>query len=415
MTHFDTCPAPSPVRIPTRVEVTPGLALLQGIESGPGLPAHRVQYGEVPRHSVDALEQMLVEVRLRGRGGASFPFATKLTAAAQGRRPVVVVNLAEGEPASAKDSALALSRPHLILDGAVVTANALRSREVHVVTPGERPLVVQAMRTAVNERSDDVKWRIHVAEQRFVAGQASAVIELMSGRPNLPVTTWQPPAIAGYRGRPTLLSNAETWAQIGRLVLCGTGVYRTFGSAQEPGTTLLTMATTYGPPRVIEVPFGTPLRGILDPAALNHPVLVGGFHGAWATTSTLDQATVSVDQMIELGVPLGAGVLLTTHGQECPVGLTSRIVDHLAGQSARRCGPCLNGLPALATSLRAVREGTSGVERLNELSVMVARRGACAHPDGTIRLVRSLLSAFPEDVAWHAAGRPERCHLRLAS
>jgi NADH:ubiquinone oxidoreductase subunit F (NADH-binding) len=241
------------------------------------------------------------------------------------------------------------------------------------------------------------------------------VIELMSGRSNLPVTTWKPPAVAGYRGRPTLLSNAETWAQIGRLVLCGTAAYCIFGSPQEPGTTLLTVATTDGLPRVVEAAFGTPLREILDPAALEYPLLVGGFHGSWATASTVEQATVSVDHMSELGVPLGAGVLLTTHGEECPVELTSRIVDHLAGQSARRCGPCFNGLPALATSLRAVREGSGGVERLHELSGMLARRGACAHPDGTIRLVKSLLSAFPEDVAWHAAGRPERCGLRLAS
>ena len=276
-------------------------------------------------------------------------------------------------------------------------------------------MVVQSMRAALNERSDDVRMHIHIAEQRFVAGQSAAVVELLSGRPNLPVTTWTPTAVAGYRGRPTLLSNAETWAQIGQLTLRGVTAYKSLGLPLEPGTTLLTLASTHGPPQVVEVPFGTPLKQILNSARLDQPVLIGGFHGSWADRSTLEQATVSVDQMKELGVPLGAGVMLQAGDEECPVQLTSRIVNHLAAQSSRRCGPCFNGLPALAASLQAVLDGRGGTDRLDELSNVVAGRGACAHPDGTVRLVRSLLAAFPEDVATHAARGSAHCGLRLAS
>ncbi len=415
MTRPDQDLAPSPVRVPTYVQITPGPALLQGIDSGPDLSTHRVQYGDLPQLSVNMLMALLVDVRLRGRGGAGFLFATKLAATAAGKRPVVVVNLSEGEPASAKDTALALARPHLILDGAVVTARALRARDVHVVVPRERPMVVQSMRAALNERSDDVRMHIHIAEQRFVAGQSAAVVELLSGRPNLPVTTWTPTAVAGYRGRPTLLSNAETWAQIGQLTLRGVTAYKSLGLPLEPGTTLLTLASTHGPPQVVEVPFGTPLKQILNSATLDQPVLIGGFHGSWADRSTLEQATVSVDQMKELGVPLGAGVLLQAGDEECPVQLTSRIVNHLAAQSSRRCGPCFNGLPALAASLEAVLDGRGGTDRLDQLSTLVAGRGACAHPDGTVRLVRSLLAAFPEYVATHAARGSAHCGLRLAS
>jgi NADH:ubiquinone oxidoreductase subunit F (NADH-binding) len=405
----------SPVRVPTDVEISVGPALLAGIHEGPGLAAHRARYGEPAPVDLDTLVDVTASVRLRGRGGAAFPFATKLEAAARGRRPIVVVNLSEGEPASAKDSALALTRPHLILDGAASAAAALGARELHVVVPGERPLVAESMRRALDERRDRLTVRLHVAEPRFVAGQARAVIELMSGRPNLPVTAWAPEAVHGHRGRPTLLSNAETWAQIGRLVLVGEAGYRRTGRPGEPGTTLLTLASTGSVPHVLEVEYGARLRDVLPADRHGRPVLVGGFHGSWATWQTVASASVSVDRLRALGVPLGAGVLLSPHEHQCPVGLTSAIVDHLAGQSAGQCGPCFNGLPALADAVRAIRDGAGGTNRVDQLTALVTRRGACAHPDGTARLVRSLLAAFPAEIAAHAAGRSELCDSRAAS
>ena len=398
-------PAPSPIPVPTELQIHPGPALLSGIEAGPTLAAHRAQYGELPAVTQATLLAATERLRLRGRGGAAFPFAVKLRAAAAGKRPVVVVNLSEGEPASAKDSALAVTRPHLVLDGAVATARALGTSEVHVILPGDRTGVLTAMERAIAERRGRGTIRTHLADPRFVAGQARAVLELMAGRPNLPVTAWAPEAVSGHKGRPTLLSNAETWAQLGRLVLVDERGYGAHGSAQEPGTTLLTL--TSGPgvgvvPEVLEVPFGTRLRDVLPASAHGRPALIGGFHGTWAPWSTLASARVSVDGMKLLGLPLGAGVVISS--PECPVTFTGKIVDYLAGQSAGRCGPCFNGLPALASALQAVVHGQGGTPRVEELAGLVVRRGACAHPDGTVRLVRSLLAAFPGEVAEHASG-----------
>jgi NADH:ubiquinone oxidoreductase subunit F (NADH-binding) len=111
----------------------------------------------------------------------------------------------------------------------------------------------------------------------------------------------------------------------------------------------------------------------------------------------------------EAGCALGAGLVLAV--DDCPVAWTQRIVAYLAGQSARRCGPCRNGLPALAAAVWAIDEGT-GTGRVAQLAGLVERRGACAHPDGTVRLVRSLLTAYPDEVDRHGAGscswaRPE--------
>ena len=388
----------SPIAVCEDPGVHEGPALLAGLGSGPSLAAHREQYGDLPRLALDDLVDAVDDVGLRGRGGAAFPFAIKLRTAADGaRRPVVVVNLSEGEPASSKDSALARTRPHLVLDGAVATARALGARQVHVVLPGDRPLTRAAMETAMDERRDRrVRLVRHVASPRFVAGQARAVLELMAGRPNLPVTAWTPEAVTGHRSRPTLLSNAETWAHVGRLLHTGPPVD---GTAEEPGTTLLTLRLPGVPVAVREVAYGSALGAVLS--RNDTPVLLGGFHGTWLPSVEARHLPVSVQGLRAAGCSLGAGLVLAV--DDCPVAWTQRIVVYLAGQSARRCGPCLNGLPALAAAVSAIDDG-AGTGRVEQLSALVERRGACAHPDGTVRLVRSLLGAYPDEVDRHGAG-----------
>ncbi len=253
-------------------------------------------------------------MQVRGRGGAAFPFAIKLETILKGSRPVLVVNMSEGELASAKDHALALTRPHLVLDGVVATAKALRTRKVHVVLPGERPGAARAMKAAIAERNDGVNIYTSTASSRFVAGQARAVVELLSGRPNLPATTWAPEAIKGLNGRPTLLSNGETWARVGLLVLRGEEEYASIGTAEEPGGTLLTMNMPGSVPIVAEAAYGDRLRDYIPHDRHGLPAMVGGFHGAWATWETLASAKVSVNKMRAMGNALGAGLVLLVAG-----------------------------------------------------------------------------------------------------
>ncbi len=390
-----TAAAPSPVPIPERIRIHPGPALLAGVADGPTLDAHQAHYGHAPEVGLSALVDQVKRVGLRGRGGAAFPFATKLETAARGRRPVVVVNLSEGEPASAKDTALALRRPHLILDGAVATARALGSRDVHVVLPGDRSAPRERMLQAMHERHDEVRLVEHTAEARFIAGQSRAVIELMSGRANLPVTSWAPEAVDGYRRRPTLLSNAETWAQVGQLLHVGETEYRSLGTAAEPGTALLTFSRTGFVPEVREVPFGTRMGDVLPPFAHEATALLGGFHGAWTSWETLADTRVSVG---------GAGIVHVLDPHACPLAFTSAVVDYLAGQSAGKCGPCLNGLPALSETIQRALHGHDVAARIDQLAQLLHRRGACAHPDGTVRMVRSMFTALPDEIAAHRRG-----------
>ena len=400
-----TTPSPVPHSDAPRVHVGP--LLLSGAAEGPGLAAHRARWGTLPRATAADLAERAEAVGLGGRGGAGFPFATKLrTVAAGGRRTAVVVNASEGEPASAKDAGLLLTAPHLVLDGVALAARALGVREAHVVLPGDRPQVAAALRAALAERDDPrLRWHTATATPRFVAGQSRAVLELLAGRPNLPVTAWAPDAMAGLHGRPTLLSNAETYAHVAALALAGVASYSRHGSCEEPGTTLLSVGVGAGVPHVHEVPLGSRMVDVLPPQAGGRPVLVGGFHGTWTSWETLATATVSPRSLAALGVPLGAGVVHVPAPGTCPLELTARIVSYLAGQSAGRCGPCANGLPALAQAVTAVTHGRPGaVDRVAELTGLVAGRGACAHPDGTVRLVRSALTTLHTEVGAHAHG-----------
>jgi NADH:ubiquinone oxidoreductase subunit F (NADH-binding) len=365
------------------------------------------------RPDIEELRTLVGSVGLRGRGGAGFPFATKLGAVAdRAGRATVVVNLSEGEPASFKDAALAMTAPHLVLDGAAATARALGVRTVHLVVPGDERGVVDAVRRAVAERRQEdrrTRWRLHTAAGRFVSGQARAVLELMAGRENLPVTAWQPEAFRGYRNRPTLLSNAETYAQVGALLTRGRDGYTGLGLADAPGTTLLTLRGDTATPQVVEVPHGTAWDAVLGDD-VDGPVLLGGFHGVWVGGGGLAGLQVDRDAMTTHGLTLGAGVVLPLHPGACPLRRTAAIVDYLAGQSAGRCGPCLNGLPALARAVHELDRGQPSRARTEQLVGLVVRRGACAHPDGTARLVSSLLAAFPEEHRVHATGRCTFAH-----
>ena len=394
------------------VAVLEGPRLLSAVGQGAGLDEHRVSW-QPPRMITAAdLVADLRKIRLLGRGGAMFPFARKLTAALEaGRKREVVVNAAESEPASAKDSALMTTTPHLVLDGADLVARALKARTVRVIVSADRPAVEEAVRRAVAEREgarSSTRHQVYVADGGFVGGQRQAVMELIEGRENLPVTAWQPEAESGVFGRPTLLSNAETFAHVAALAALGPGTFARAGTVHEPGTTLLTVAGDGPGGVVVEVPIGEPLAVVMHRCGYDPdmPALLGGYHGTWLPAHEVARRRLSREDLATVGATLGCGAVLPLGATSCPVQLTAQIVEYLAGVNARRCGPCMNGLPELARAVTSLASGGGmpASARITTVTGLVRDRGACAHPDGTVRLVQSLMTAFPTEVAAHERG-----------
>jgi ferredoxin len=222
---------------------------------------------------------------------------------------------------------------------------------------------------------------------------------------------------------PTLLGNAETFAQLAVLAKLGPRRYRAVGSAAEPGTVLLTVAGAGGAAVVVETPAGVPLHTVLElcGVTVGAGVLVGGFHGRWLTPAAASEVLVSRESLGRSGGVLGAGIVVAVSPDTCPVGEVARVASYLAVESAGQCGPCRLGLPGIAHALTAIGDGSGGVRAVEAVRAMAAAvrgRGACAHPDGTSGFVLSALDAFADDVATHlergSCGREVRGELPVA-
>ncbi len=382
---------------------------------GPSLTQHRARFGPLPTPAhADELIRALDEAGLLGRGGAGFPTGRKM-AAITGRRPVVIANGAEGEPASDKDAVLLQHAPHLILDGLAAVAAALGSRETHLYAGAA---TLPAIRHALQERRatgwDSPTVHLSEAPETFIAGEESAVINRIAGRAAVPVDRVVRITDSGLKGRPTLVQNVETLAHVALIARYGPRWFRSIGTPAEPGTMLVTLSGT-ATPGVLEVPLGIPLAHLLrDHTDLNAPdvraVLLGGFHGAWIPGALTAQACLSRESLNPSGATPGAGVVHLLGTAECGLRRSADIATYLAQQSAGQCGPCLNGLPALAETLTQLayrRPRPNTVREATRMVALVDGRGACKHPDGTARFIRSALHTFTHDIALHLRGRCE--------
>lgn len=350
--------------------------------------------------------ELLVAVEqsgLTGRGGAAFPSHVKMRGVLAGPRPrVMVANGAEGEPASDKDKTLLEANPHLVLDGLQLAARIIEADRVFVYVHDD-PRVVAAVTYALAERRhaghDHYSVELETAPRLFVAGEESAVVSRISGGAARPRS--KPPRVfeAGAFGRPTLVQNVETLAHLANIAR---GV--------EPETMLFTVSGAVRRPGVIEAPIGVSMTSLVESAGglttLPQAVLLGGYHGAWVSWSAARDLVMSNDALKPLGLSVGAGVVVVLPAEVCGPTEVSRVLRYLADQSAGQCGPCVFGLPALATSYeRATVNGRAGHRRrLAELSGMLEKRGGCNHPDGTLRFLRSAHQVFAGHLDTHRNG-----------
>jgi NADH:ubiquinone oxidoreductase subunit F (NADH-binding) len=205
--------------------------------------------------------------------------------------------------------------------------------------------------------------------------------------------------------------NVETLAHIALIARFGSRWYRSAGTPGARGTALVTVSGAVSRPGVREVPLGTPLGEVLRRCGLQpaQAVLTGGYFGGWLPLPAAGQVPVTPESLRAAGGALGAGVLAVLTEGACGLAETARLTAFLAGQSAQQCGPCRNGMPALAEALDWIAFGQAGPEiagRAQELTRLISGRGACHLPDGAALLVRSALSVFAADLRAHAAYGP---------
>ena len=379
------------------------------------LAEHLARYGPLRsaglnRQRREALIDEVDRSGLTGRGGAGFPAARKLAAVAAGHAPIVVANGTEGEPASSKDKVLLARSPQLVLDGAVFAAEIVgASQAVTVVHHSVREIVDAAAAERTQASADRVRIRVMTAADRFVAGEASAVVHWIED--GVPTPTRKPPRISerGLGGRPTLVHNVETLAHLALIARYGASWFRAVGTAQEPGSMLVTILGAVNQPCVREIAIGTSLQETLSlaggAAAPLQALLLGGYYGSWVDTAAAETMPFSSEGLAILGAGAGAGLIAALPQDACGLAETARVVRYLADESARQCGPCLFGLDAIAGELQRLAEGrTSDLSMLRRWLGQVDGRGACSHPDGVAGLIRSALEVFKPELGQHAQG-----------
>ena len=255
--------------------------VLAGIDQGRlDYQRHLVTHGAPRDLSRADYTELCEAVGLRGRGGAAFPVALKLKDLPTRGIEAVVVNGSESEPVSRKDRLLLTLAPHLVLDGAVGLARALRAPQVVIAV--HDAVAARSVREAILERDDRLAVEVSETPGRFVAGEARAVLRAVEGGPALPPGRRVLPTRKGLHRRPTFLSNVETFAQLAVLARLGSRGFSSTGLISEPGTQLLTIDGAVRRPGVIETPTGVPLDAVLQyVGAEPGPVLLGGYHGRW--------------------------------------------------------------------------------------------------------------------------------------
>ena len=380
----------------------------------PGVPedlrAHLARYGRPPLGNPDLI-RVVEQAGLTGRGGAAFPVHRKLAIVARARgRKVIVANGAESEPASRKDALLLRAAPNLVLDGLQLAAEAIGASEAHLyLHPGVSPQIARALAQRQAAGLDRLAVTITEAPPRFLAGQESALVSRLGGGPAVPA--FVPPRVSerGLGGAPTLVQNVETLAHLALIARYGPRWFRAAGTATEPGSMLATVHTASNT-QVVEAEIGVPLRTLLPNSQNVQAVLIGGYHGAWLPIDAIDTMTLDNAALETHGAAVGAGVIAALPADRCGLAEAARVVRYLAAESAGQCGPCLNGLPRMAAALaelagpRHRQQIRADLERWTGPRNLVAGRGACNHPDGTVRFVRSTLTVFAPEISLHARG-----------
>ncbi|MBV8444939.1 MAG: proton-conducting membrane transporter, partial [Candidatus Dormibacteraeota bacterium] len=396
--------------------------LLPAVPSAEGYTAHLATAGPLPAFSGDELIAELGRAGLTGHGGAAFPAALKWQAVAErsrARGAVVVGDAMETEPASLKDRTLLALRPHLVFDGMLLAASAMRARRVVLCVASSSDALARTLVAALAERRraapHEPRIELVTSPSRYIAGEETALISRLNGRRALPRAVPPRPFATGVDGLPTLVNNVETFAHAALIARRGARWFRSVGSAAAPGTTLLSVCGGVAAPGVKEMAYDSTIGQVVaaagGPAGDPVAVLVGGYFGRWAPAATAWSLTLEPGSLRRAGLALGAGVIAVLPRDACGVAETDRILAFMARESSGQCGPCSRGLPALAalfhdTALGRARPGV--LETCARWSLEIRGRGACRHPDGATLMAASALEVFHDELRRHLRHGPCR-------
>ncbi len=376
----------------------------------------------------DAVVDVLKQSGLRGRGGAGFPTGTKWDKVLNHRikERYFVCNAGEHEPGTFKDRYLLKHYPHQLLEGCLIAAHTVKAKASFIYInheyAEERSNLVKAMEQArargflgknILGTGVDLEIELFEGQGSYVAGEETAMLESMQGRPAMP--RQKPPFYPtdfGLYGKPTLVNNVETLCNIPRILHKGTEWFTQVGTEKCPGTMLFSLSGAVNRPGVYEMPLGSPLRRLIEEHGGGVPagrkvkaVFPGGPSFSMVTPDQLD-LPMDFDSLKKAGTGLGSAGVIVVDDATCMVEQTLTFSNFFKVESCGQCPPCRMGTINLATLLTNIEngEGTQkDLDALLQVCGFVKGTGYCTLVTGAAVLVQSSVKLFRDEFEAHLA------------
>ncbi len=382
-------------------------------------------------------EQVVAEVKasgLRGRGGAGFPTGLKweFTAKQPGPEKYVICNADEGDPGAFMDRSAIEGDPHTILEGMAIGGYAVGARHGIIYIRAEYPLAIERLKKALAQAHEhgllgdnilntdfcfDIEIRLGAGA--FVCGEETALINSIQGNRGMPRPRPPYPSVSGLFGKPTLINNVETWANIPVIIVDGAAWFHSVGTEKSKGTKVFALAGKVVNTGLIEVPMGTTLHeiiydiggGIPDGKALK-AIQTGGPSGGCLPAEFLD-TPVDYESLAQAGSIMGSGGMIVIDEDACMVDIAKFFLEFTQNESCGKCTPCREGTKRMYEILTRITEskGQEGdIEKLERLGHMIQKASLCGLGQSAPNPVLSTIKNFRSEYEEHI--RDKRCRAR---
>jgi NADH-quinone oxidoreductase subunit F len=385
---------------------------------------------KVLRMAPDEVIETVKRSGLRGRGGAGFPTGQKWSFIPQGdtgaaaKPHYLVINADESEPGTCKDIPLMMATPHVLVEGAIIAAYAIRARHAFIYVRGEVIPVLRRLQQAVAEAYDagylgtnigdsgfDLDLVVHAGAGAYICGEDTALLDSLEGRRGQPRLRPPFPAQAGLYGCPTVVNNVESVASVPSVILNGVDWFRSMGTEEAPGFTLYSLSGHVTRPGQYEAPLGITLRELLDYAGgvrAGHQLKFWTPGGSSTPLLTAEHLDVPLDyeRVVAAGSMLGTKALQIFDETTCVVRAVRRWTQFYAHESCGKCTPCREGTYWLTQIYENLESGTGtadDIERLSTIADSLNGKSFCALGDGAASPIVSSLMHFRDEYYAHVA------------
>jgi NADP-reducing hydrogenase subunit HndC len=379
-------------------------------------------------------DQVLQEVKkanLRGRGGGGFPAGTKWEGSrnAPGDIKYVIVNADEGDPGAYMDRSLLEGNPHSVLEGLTIGAFAVGAHEGYIYVRQEYPLAVGNVHMAIKQAEEhgflgknilgsgfDFKVIVHQGAGAFVCGESTALMTALEGRAGEPRPKYVRSNVVGLWGRPSVLNNVETWANVPLIINRGADWFTQIGTESSKGTKIFSLVGKITNTGLVEVPMGTPLKDIIFKIGGGIPggkkfkaVQTGGPSGGCIPEDQLN-LPVGFDELTAAGSMMGSGGMIVMDEDTCMVDVARYFLDFLTDESCGKCVPCREGMRQMLKILTNITQGKGkegDIELLEQLSETAIEAALCALGKSSPNPFLSTLKYFRDEYDAHV--KEKRC------